>query len=97
MSITQSVINSFLKEQVKNGSCSSVDEAEQQLTSKLAEMRLDKNIKEGREDVKMGRCEPLTDDWIKNFTLESKKKLFGTTKKTNVQDRNLKKSKSRFK
>ncbi|MES2677377.1 MAG: hypothetical protein V4612_03575 [Pseudomonadota bacterium] len=75
MSISATTINNFLKQQVKAGVCSSIEEAQKQLASKLAEMRLDRNIKEAREDYKKGRYETLDDQWIENYVLESSKKL----------------------
>ena len=73
MAITETAIKNFLKQQAKSDFRLSISEAKKQLASKLAEIEMDKNIKEAREDIKNGRHKTLNDKWIKNFILKSEK------------------------
>ena len=70
MSIRAETINNFVDDIVKNGVCSSTEEAKQELASKLAEMELDSNIAKGREDYKQGRYEEVTEATNKQLLAE---------------------------
>lgn len=75
MSIQATRVNHILEDIVKEGICPSINEAQKELASKLAEMELDKNIAEAREDYKNGRYKTLDDNYINDFTSKMAKRL----------------------
>ncbi|MGL1959457.1 MAG: hypothetical protein OCD00_19430 [Colwellia sp.] len=62
MSLALKNIDNFLTDQVGNGSCVSVKEAEKELISLLVKRDIDRGITQGREDIKNGHFEEVNSE-----------------------------------
>ncbi len=60
---------------MKKGICKNAEEEQKQVSSKLAEIELDRNIALGREDYKNGRYEEVNEENTKKFLHELEKEL----------------------
>jgi len=76
MSIQAETVNNFLENIVKEGLCSSTREAKKQLSSKLAEMELDRNLAKGEADIEAGRYEEVNEETNKKLLAEIAQELF---------------------
>ncbi len=81
MSLAVKKIDNILTEQVGNGSCPSVAEAEQELISVLAQRDIDRGIAQGRVDIKNGDFREMTLESNAQFIDNLAKKILPKTSK----------------
>jgi hypothetical protein len=75
MSIQPQAINQFLETKVKDGSCSSIEEAEKEVISQLVRRDVERAIKVGEEQIEKGQYKVLDDDFINQFVARMAKKF----------------------
>ena len=75
MSIQPQAINQFLETKVKDGSCSSIEEAEKEMISQLVRRDVERAIRVGEEQIAKGQYKVLDDDFINQFVARMAKKF----------------------
>ena len=75
MSIQPQAINQFLETKVKDGSCSSIEEAEKEVISQLVRRDVERAIRVGEEQIEKGQYKVLDDDFINQFVARMAKKF----------------------
>jgi type III secretory pathway component EscV len=75
MSIQPQAINEFIEKKVKDGSCSSVAEAEKEIITQLIERDIERQIKIGDQQIENGEYEILDDNYIDKFIARMAKKF----------------------
>ncbi len=75
MAISTSTIDDFLAKQVSQGTCASIQEAQQELIAKLIEKEIDQKIAQGRADVQVGKTRVLNEENNAQFLETLEKKL----------------------
>tara|TARA_B110001454_G_scaffold112951_1_gene105938 strand:+ start:289 stop:540 length:252 start_codon:yes stop_codon:yes gene_type:complete len=75
MSLAIKNVDDFLTDQVGSGNCSSFSEAEQELISLLIKRTVNKNITQGRENLKNGRFREMTPETNTEFIAQLAKKI----------------------
>ena len=75
MSALTQPLNTFIDEQIKNGSVSSSAEAEQMILSEVAERSLERKIARAQEQVKNGQCYEANDDFINDLLFDARSRV----------------------
>lgn len=75
MSIRPQVINKFLESKVRDGSCSSVIEAEKEVMSQLIRRDLEREIAIGDKQIENGEYDILDDNYIEKFIADIEKTI----------------------
>lgn len=75
MTIAISAVRGFAQQQVDNGNAVSVQEAEKQIASCIAEAQLEEALTQGRDDIEAGRYRIVNETTNKELLKELEKKV----------------------
>lgn len=75
MSALTQPINTFIDEQVKTGTVSSIIEAEEMILSAVSERALERKLSRAQEQVKNGQFYEANDDFINKLLFEARSRI----------------------